>query len=250
MGNKINFPTRNNKKRDSGMSNPNIPVSNLQQQNPAFQKPPPPALEMMMDYGDQEPDIIIKCSREEMMRHFFKDYTVVWHDPSVHSPENQELRTYIERFCEIQAFTEWEKAFAYVNETQAICYVITSGTNGELLVKQIFDKQNVSGIYIFCRNQEYHSTWAKKYPKVVCIETYLQNIVNHIQYALLQWYKEASSLRLNLPAFAPIFNDTDKSTMNNLHRYLKVIPNFKNRLQAKCDVLNLSRAIYSDAKKP
>jgi len=34
--------------------------------------------------------------------------------------------------------------------------------------------------------------------------------------------------------------------MNHLHLYLKVIPNFKNREQAKNDFIHLSKAVYSD----
>jgi len=72
--------------------------------------------------------------------------------------------------------------------------------------------------------------------------------VKKIQENLLKWYEQQSSLKLNLPAFAPIFNGSDKSQMNHLHHFLKVIPNFENREQAKNDFVTLSRRIYSDEK--
>ena len=194
-----------------------------------------------------EKEIIIKCSVEEMMKAFFKDYVIVWHDPNVNNEENQQYITQIKRFCEVFTFTEWEKASAYVKEAKAVCHVLTSGTNGEVLVKKIFENDSVCHIYIFCGDKEYHSNWAQKYKKrVSCVETSIQSLISQIQQNLLEWYKEASSLKLNLPAFAPIFNDSDKSQMNNLHLYLKVIPNFKNREQAKDDFMRLSRGIYSD----
>jgi len=87
--------------------------------------------------------------------------------------------------------------------------------------------QKVENICNFCRDKDFHSSWAKNYSKISCVETDVQSLVNKIQENLLQWYKKRSSLKLNLPAFAPIFNDSDKSQMNHLHRYLKVIPNFK-----------------------
>ena len=193
-------------------------------------------------------EIIIKCTLEEMVKHFFKDYVIVWHDPNVNTQENQQYIANLTKFCEVFPFTEWEKAKDYIQATQAVCHVITSGTNGELLVKEIFERENVCNIYIFCGNKEHHSSWAQNYPKISCIETNIKNLINQIQQNLLEWYKKASSLNFNLPAFAPIFDDSDKSQMNHLHRYLKVIPNFKNRQQAKNDFLNLSKAIYTDVQ--
>jgi len=193
-------------------------------------------------------EIIIKCPLEEMVKHFFKDYVIVWHDPNVDSQENQKYMAQLKKFCEVLTFTEWEKASAYVQETKASCHMITSGTNGDLLVKEIYMKESVVSIYVFCRNREKHVNWAKNYQKVSCVETQLQEILARINENLLDWYKQASSLKLSLPAFAPIFNDSDKSEMNHLHRFLKVIPSFKNREQAKIDFISLSKGIYSDEK--
>jgi len=199
-----------------------------------------------MGNSDSKEEIIIKCSLEEMVRHFFKDYVVIWHDPNVNSPENQQYIMQLKHFCEVLTFTEWEKALASIQESKAACHVITSGTNGEVLVEKIYESSNVAKIYVFCMNKEYHSTWAKKHQKVSCVETNIQNLINQIQQNLLEWYREISSLKVNLPAFASIFNDSDKSEMNHLHRYLKVIPKFTNRSQAKNDFLNLSKMIYTD----
>jgi len=191
-------------------------------------------------------DIILKCGLEEMVKRFFKDWVIVWHDPNIGSQENKNYKDQLEKFCEVKTFTEWEKAAEFILRANAVCQMITSGTNGELLVKEISSSQNVSSIYIFCGNRDYHSIWARRYSKVRCVETDMQQVLYLIEQNILKWYKEASSLRVNLPAFAPIFDDWDKSEMNNLHRYLKVVPNFKNRLQAKEDLVNLARTIYSD----
>jgi len=191
-------------------------------------------------------EIIITCSIEEMMKAFFKDYAIVWHDPNVDNQENQQYIIKLRQFCEVFTFKEWKEASICIKEAKLLCHVITSGTNGELLVKEISASQSVSNIYIFCGNKAHHSTWAQNYPKVSCVETEIEAVLHKVQQNLLEWYKEASSLKLNLPAFAPIFNDSDKSEMNHLHRYLRVIPNFKNREQAKDDFVRLSRKIYSD----
>jgi len=114
-------------------------------------------------------DIIIKCELGEMVKCFFKDYVIVWHDPNVKSPENEKYRAQLEKFCEVKAFTEWEKAVDYVLTANASYQVITSGTNGELLVKEIHANPNVSSIYIFCGNRDYHSIWARHYSNVRCV---------------------------------------------------------------------------------
>jgi len=199
-------------------------------------------------FGREEEDIIIKCHIEEMAKHFFKEYVIVWHDPNVNSQENKKYLDQLKKFCKVKTFTEWENAANYISETKETCHVITSGTDGEVLVREINQRENVLNIYIFCLNIDYHSTWAKNYGKVSCIEILMKDVVRKIDENLTEWYKNEHSFRRNFPAFASIFNDYDKSSMNNLHRYLKVIPNFKNRSQAKSDFVALSKAIFLDQK--
>jgi len=196
----------------------------------------------------QDKDIIIKCGFGEMIKAFFKDYFIVWHDPNLNSQENQKYMDRLKKFCHVLTFTDWQKASLYIYEAKASCHAITSGANGEFLVKEISPSPTVAHIYVFCKSKDYHSNWAKNYPKISCVERDIENVLDKIQQNLLKWYKEASSLKLTLPAFAPIFNDSDKSQMNHLHYYLKVIPNFKNREQAKNDFVELSKGIYSDAE--
>ncbi len=211
-------------------------------------QPQPIAQQQQQPIAKEEQEIIVKCSLQEMVKRFFNDYMIIWCDPGVNSEENKKYIAQLEKFCQVKTFTEYEKAVSCLKEIKAICHVITAGTNGELFVKEISPSDNILQIYVFCQNKDLHSTWAKDFPKISCIETHIQNVLNQIQQNLLKWYKQASSLKVTLPAFAPIFNDSDKSEMNNLHRYLKVIPNFKNRVQAKQDLLTLSKEIYSDEK--
>ena len=199
--------------------------------------------------ADQEQDeIIIKCSLEEMTKAFFKDYEIIWQDPNVNSQENQQYLTKLEKLCKVKAFTEWKQAENYLNTAKTVCHVITAGTNGEFLVNEIFSSQNVPRIFSFCQDEEEHSPPSKHYEKILCTETNIEDVIAQIQKNLLRWYKQTSSLRLDLPAFAPIFDDHDKSKMNHLHYYLKVIPSFHNRAQAKNDFASLSKAVFSDKK--
>ncbi len=191
-------------------------------------------------------DIIVKCSLEEITQSFLKEDMIVWHDPDLNSQKNRHYIFQLEKICQVFTFTEWQKASSFIKEAHGICHVVTSETNGEFLVKQISENQSLSNIFIICKDQNYHSNWTTKYPKVSCIEIQIEHLLSQIQLTLLEGFRGKSSLKLNLPAFAPIFNDSDKSEMNNLHRYLKFIPKFKNRKQAKEDFVNLSKRVYKD----
>lgn len=82
----------------------------------------------------QPEEIIVKCTLEEMVRNFFKDYMIIWHEPDLNNKENQVSLNQLKKFCEVSTFTEWEEASNFIKETKGICHVITSGTNGESLV--------------------------------------------------------------------------------------------------------------------
>ena len=108
-------------------------------------------------WSTTEKEIIIKCGLEEIVKDFFQAYAIVWHDPNLDSQENQIYIAELEKFCQVKRFTEWQKASVYIQETKTIFHVITSGTNGEALVKEISTNENIKEVYIFCRNKEFHS---------------------------------------------------------------------------------------------
>lgn len=43
--------------------------------------------------------------------------------------------------------------------------VITAGTNGEQVAETMRSKRNVDVLFVFCRNRDYHESWAKKFQK-------------------------------------------------------------------------------------
>ena len=118
------------------------------------------------------------------------------------------------------------------------------GTNGELIVKEISDIKNISTIHVFCRNIENHKEWSNQSPKVVSIDNEFKKLLENITHYKMIWQRQSSSLRVNLPAFAPIFDDSDKSRNIYLHAYLKGFINFKNREQSKKDFLILAKSLF------
>lgn len=114
------------------------------------------------------------------------------------------------------------------------------------MIKDIHNASNVSYIYVFCRNIAHHSQWSKGYNKIYCVEDKIETLMSKINECVIKWQRESSSLRVNLPAFAPIFNVLDTSDMNYRHYYLKGFLNFEHRIQSKLDLLLLSKAIYKN----
>jgi len=133
------------------------------------------------DEEKEEEQTIEKIETEEKIKEFIRDYVIFWHDPSVNSSINQKYLDQLKKFCDVKTFTEYGKAVAEIQGATTSCHVITSGTDGELLVKEIYMNENVKEIYLFCKNKDYHSTWAKKYLKVSCVETQIQNIIDQIK---------------------------------------------------------------------
>jgi hypothetical protein len=199
---------------------------------------------------ESQEEIIIMSSVKDMVKYFLRENVIIWHDPNVHSSENTAYITELKNICDVQVFVDWKEASNYLKkETQlSCCKVITSGTNGELFVKEISSLPFITSIYVFCGNISYHKTWANQYLKIMCVENRFESVLEKIKQSMITWQRTSSSLRVDLPSFAPIFDDVDLSKMNNLQFYLQGFVNFKNRSQAKKDFIDLARALYGKNK--
>jgi len=195
---------------------------------------------------DTESDRLALCKAEELAKKFMKDSILVWHDPNIYNAENSKYIEILQEICDLKTFTDWKEASKYVKETEVICHTITSGTNGELLVKEIENQLNVASIYVFTLNKEFHSQWTCKYPKVISVENRIEILASKIDDFIKRWQREKGSLRLDLPNFAPIFDDADKHRMYFMQLHLKECSTFKNLSQAKNDFLKLAKEIFPD----
>jgi len=192
----------------------------------------------------QQEEIIVLCSVQELTKHFLKDHLLVWHDPNIQNLTQYEAK--FEPLCQLKTFSDYKEASSYLQSTDTACSLITSGSNGEVLVRETHDLPNLFTVFVFDGNKTFHQTWAQNYPKVSSIEDDIKQLLSQIQGSIIAWQRQTSSLRTGLPAFAPIFDDSDKSDVDSLHVRLKGLANFTNREQAKRDFVNLAKAIYSD----
>ena len=192
-------------------------------------------------------DIMIICDVQKIAKLFIKDYTIIWHDPKINSPQNTIYVNKLKALGDVKVFENWQEASLSINQSEISFQVIISGTNGQPFIQSIADNKNIEQVYIFCGNKSFHSSWTKDYEKLVaCVETRFDILFDEISRNITAWQKQHSSLKVNFPAFAPIFDDLDTTMMNRINFYLQGFVDFQNREQAKTDLLALSRAIYHD----
>jgi len=191
-----------------------------------------------------QPEITLVCSVPEMAKHFYKESIIVWFNPNPNPTHNGPLKKELEPHQEVEEFSEWQVALKYIKETKLICFVLLSTNSAESLIKEINDLTNVPFIYFYYDDPSLDLQWKAQYPKVLGTEISLKDLIDKSIESIRKWQQEESSLKMNLPAFAPEFDENDKSDLYKLYVYLKGFMNFKKRGQAKKDFLDLAQVVY------
>jgi len=247
MGNSFSEDTSLKKTTQNNQPSP-VPVATNNSKQPLNPYNQMPYQITFLSANDFVHDVMITDEMKEIVKLMVKEYCIIWHDPNVDSKENAKYLSQLQDFSEVQTFNDWKAASDFIKKNGSLCFhVISSGKDGEKLSKEIVKLENVHSISLFCRNIDFHTKWAEKYkPKLICVENSFSLLFSKLEATILQWQRTASSLRVNLPAFAPIFNDADTSDIRHLHFSLHGLKDFRNRRQAKQDFLTLARAIRTD----
>jgi len=99
----------------------------------------------------------------------FSKLQIIWHDPKIDNEENKyRLVKYSDTHC-LKPFKDHEEVSIFLRGTAEHWFLVTSGTNGQILVPKIHEEPAIIGIVIFCRHPEYHKAWASKFKKVLKI---------------------------------------------------------------------------------
>ena len=131
---------------------------------------------------------------------------IVWHDQQVDNPDNQAFFTnHLQKISpDIKRFgskTETEEFLNSCARTAGNKYVlITSGNNGEELVKRVCDNDCVIGIVIYCMNVTFHRTWAREYGKVWLVSASSNDVIEVIK----SRHKEAARIIRTRPAVVSV----------------------------------------------
>ena len=77
--------------------------------------------------------------------------------PNVFNEENQNF--YFEFFRGLNVFRveDFKEAYEIITNNDETVIVMTSGKNGQKLIKMIHDETNILGILIFCNNIDFHN---------------------------------------------------------------------------------------------
>ena len=188
-------------------------------------------------------DIIIKNYAKDIYHHFTdKSFTLIWHDPNIDSPENQKHLQNLQRSFDVQTFANIDDSLAYFNTIDSAgktCLIITSGRDGDRLIKEINSKTENYQAYIFCYDVNKHKQWAQAYGSKVSVFSSLTNILQEIK----KIAQETSSYRLDFPSFVTFSDGHDKSKLNRIGLYLGGFVNFDNRKQAMQDFIALAQTL-------
>jgi len=199
---------------------------------------------MEEDFKEKD-EVIIMCDIQEMTKLFVVEYYLIWFDPTHLSQTYKEEVEKLKADFNLRISADWKEVKEQIQNKKTTYHLIISGIQDDIILKEIENISNISLAFVFNNNFS-ASLNISNYPKSKCVETNLKTLILKIEIYLNKWQREDSSLKKDFPAFAPIFDDYDKSKMNYLHYYLQGLTHFRNRTQAKRDFLDLAKKLYND----
>ena len=182
-------------------------------------------------------DIKIQDKVDELAKLFFEDFVIVWYNPNSDSKSSKKYLTKLNTLNEAVVFHVWQEALEYIQHRNTPLQVIVSGQDAEALVKATSNEPNVSSIYVFDEDLKIHSQWVNAYPRITSVEDKFSTLLSKLH---------RGSLKLDFPVFEPVIRDADIVNVNRLHLYLIGLTQFRNRDQAKQDLLALAQRVYRD----
>lgn len=198
--------------------------------------------------GEVDEDVNVMSTAQEILKFFKKDSLIIWLDTDAISSKQSGSAKKLEAICELKILDTLQDVIDLVQKTKSYCTIIAPEANGEELVKNIHDRDDVGSIFILTDNKDGQIQWASKYKKKVQVSTDLKDIIEKVDKCIQDWSNKKSSLRQDLPVFSPIFNDDDTTDNNYLKINLMGLSQFENRPQSKKDFLSLAKLVYCDKK--
>jgi len=100
----------------------------------------------------------------------FETYSLIWLDASINSEENlaaqEKFRSSINYLQTFDELNECKKYILSVSSGDRIVLII-SGYFGQQLIPEIHHLRQISSIYMYCTNKEFHQQWSIQYNKVI-----------------------------------------------------------------------------------
>ncbi|CAF1491602.1 unnamed protein product, partial [Rotaria sp. Silwood1] len=115
----------------------------------------------------------------------YETYSLIWLDASIYSEETldtqEKLRLSINYLRTFDKLDECEKYIRSVSSEDRIVLIISDHFSQQLIPNIHFFRQ-VSSIYIYCGNKEFHQQWGKQYSKIHGVCNQLNELINRIQF--------------------------------------------------------------------
>jgi len=116
-----------------------------------------------------------------------QNFHLVWLDANINE-EADDFRNSITKLRQVvntvNTFVDADKCIDFINNIQEeTAFMIISGALGQTTVPIIYSKKQISDIYIFCRNKNWHEKWTKEWPKIKGVFTNIQPICEALKQA-------------------------------------------------------------------
>ena len=101
---------------------------------------------------------------EESLNLNFKNFDVFWYDPN----NSNDYDNFINCFENVRFYKSYNLDSTikfFKNESMSDWIVVTPGSKGEELIKNLENFECIKAFFVYCENTEFHEKWAKKNKK-------------------------------------------------------------------------------------
>ena len=155
-----------------------------------------------------------------------QNFHLVWLDKNINE-QDDDFRNSITKLRQVvntvNTFVDADKCIDFINNIQEeTAFMIISGALGQTTVPIIYSKKQISDIYIFCRNKDWHEKWAKEWPKIKGVFTDIHPICEALKQAAHACDHNAVSISFATTSDA-VTSVTNKNVLDCSFMYTQIL---------------------------
>ena len=189
---------------------------------------------------------------EKELNSNFKYFDVFWYNPNKANDFNcfkkcfENVRFHIGYSLESALkFFQKESLFEWI--------VITPGSKGEELIKNLEQYECIKSFYIYCWNTELHEKWAKNRKKIGCLtsnpEILCQKLIELNKPYLVPSFIYKDENKNDVLLNFQVMNSKNKFAMNSIKREIEDLKEVKNKILKKYDNFCIKSLDYLNGKE-
>jgi len=126
-------------------------------------------------------------THEQPTGRIIQNFHLVWLDANINE-EADDFRKSITKLRQVvntvNTFVDANKCIDFINNIpEETAFMIISGALGQTTVPIVHNKKQISDVYIFCGNKDWHEKWAKEWSKIKGVFTDIQPICEALKQA-------------------------------------------------------------------